>query len=420
MVSLAVASLGCGATDASAPSPDVPPSVDLPPSVDDAHDSGDAAAAAPDAPSCGACAPGLECVGGACGGVVLGLQDPPTLTAGYGDEQIGARIHDSCLPGQVLTGLHLQYRDSIVRLGGTCSKVAVADRRVVLESGNPTTLRGQQGGTAAAIDCPPGTVVVGFEGRAGLRGYQLSLRCAPVTVVGDGPLSVAVGASTIVGPVGGTGGGERPGVTCPSGQVAASLQVQAVDTIYAMRLGCRPLRAFAIVRGAPVDGPIRGNADGGAPFRDVCPDGQLLAGVAVRTERYLVGVTVRCREVTGLDVYGPWPLTTQSGAVLTERGRGLGTFNNVDCVRNAAVTGFSGRAGLGIDGLQFTCAAPSVTTAGGLELTPAADTMYAGGTGGSAFALAPCPAGSTAIGANFRTGTLIDAFGLICAPLSAR
>lgn len=433
----ALASPACGGEPS-------PTALDVPASTDGAGDAAEAAvdteppcpagqarcgpacvAVAADPSNCGACGvacgPGLSCVGGACARVGLGLDGARSLTAAYGSEMIGANILDSCLPGEVLTGIQVEYGEYISRLGGVCSVLDVNDRAVTLSAGHTTGLRGQQSGTAGALNCPAGSVLVGLEGRAGLRVNQLSIRCAPVTLTGDGPLTAAFGASTTVGPVGPASGEARAPALCPAGQVAASVYVHLREAVDGVSLGCRSLRAFALVRGAPEDRPLHGNAGLGALTRDVCPDGQIFTGLRVRTAGGLVvGSMLRCSRVVWLAGNGPWNLAPSAGTPFEERGAHTGAFGDVVCRERSAVAGVSGRTGSGVVGLQFACAEPTVTEAGMAAFAAAPAAAYAGGTGGEPFAVDACPAGSLAIGANVRTTSRLEAFGLICAPFTVR
>lgn len=371
--------------------------------------------------ACGnACAAGLACVGGACARVLVGLRDPPVDVSAYGDVRAGDELVDACPLGEVLTGLGGQYRDALVQLSGRCARLDVTGRAVTLTAGNVTPTRGALEGTPDAVQCPAGTVVVGYEGRAATQVNQLSLRCAPLTVTGDGPLAVAVGATVTARPFGGEGGAAQPGVSCPTGQVAAALRLRANDGIDSFRLQCRPLRAFGIMRGAALDTPLHGNRTGGVLTRDVCPEGRVLAGIDAQLAGYLVRTSVRCRALRGLDAFGPWSVTTGIGATLPERGSRTGVPVGSECAAGAAVTSVSGRAGLSVDGLRVACGALGFTTAGSLSIVPSVEAPFAGGSGGTAFAAESCPAGAVAIGANLRAGDAVDAFGLICAPLTAR
>lgn len=372
--------------------------------------------------ACGsACVDGLTCVGGACGRAGLVQRDAPTFTETYGDPMAVQTVLDPCVPGEVLTGIQVQYQDYITRLGGICSRFAVHDRAVTLEAGATTTLRGQVGGTPGTAQCPPGTVVVGMEGHSGLRVYDLSLRCAPLTLSGDGPLVTVVGASTLAGPVGHAAGAQRPAALCPAGQVASSLHIAMREAIDSVSLGCRPLRAYALVRGAPADGPVHGSAEAGSLSRDVCPDGQVFAGLGVQVFEHVTLATVRCRELTGFDGPGPWSVTMRDGPAMPDHGTAHGvTVRSALCGDRAVVTGVSGRASALVVGLQFACASPSLTTAGALPFAPAMSSTYQGGTTGQPFEVDACPAGSIAIGANVRSSTSVVGFGLICAPLTVR
>ncbi|MBV72464.1 MAG: hypothetical protein CMH52_14155 [Myxococcales bacterium] len=172
----------------------------------------------------------------------------------------------------------------------------------------------------------------------------------------------------------------------------------------------------------PLQTVVRGNPNGGARFDDVCPDGQVLIGVAgeIRNgNQYLGRLRGICGEVR-IELGNPMSIGTLAGADLPLRGAFGGGVNfGVTCQAGSAVVGFSGRAGNLVDQLILHCGSLSldginVVAIGNMPLPPV------GGNGGDPIALITCPDGQTAAGALIRAGDGIDGFGLLCSPLTVR
>jgi hypothetical protein len=160
-----------------------------------------------------------------------------------------------------------------------------------------------------------------------------------------------------------------------------------------------------------------GNLTGGVAFDDACPAGQVLVGftgslsTATGTNRQL---TPRCGivQVTGTTV------TIRSGATLPTRGKAGTLAWTRDCPVNQAVVGFSGRSGLLVDQLAFSCAplaAPAATPGTAMTVGTTLTTLPTiGGTGGTAFGINRCPVNEVGTMARVRVGDNMDAFGLAC------
>jgi hypothetical protein len=94
---------------------------------------------------------------------------------------------------------------------------------------------GGNGGHAMSLRCPPGWGVVGVFGRSGSYVDQLGLHCAPLEVSAQG---VAVRAgNTRLGPEGGNGGDPFDD-RCPAGQVATGLSGRSGTFVDQLSLLC--------------------------------------------------------------------------------------------------------------------------------------------------------------------------------------
>ena len=115
-------------------------------------------------------------------------------------------------------------------------------------------------------------------------------------------------------------------------------------------------------------------------------------------------------------------VTVAAGATLSERGGAGDTPWMRLCPANTVVSGFSGRAGVGLNQLTLSCAPLVVSEAVdgtfsiGLGMVGALPAI--GGAGGVAFAQTNCPAGQVGAAQNLRATATIVAFGLGCAAVS--
>jgi hypothetical protein len=87
--------------------------------------------------------------------------------------------------------------------------------------------------------CPADQVIVGFDSKAAMYVDQISLRCAPLTIVaGDAGYTLSVGTSAPIAAVGGQGGTPQRQVSCPPGTVAAGSVLRAGSYVDAFALAC--------------------------------------------------------------------------------------------------------------------------------------------------------------------------------------
>jgi hypothetical protein len=173
----------------------------------------------------------------------------------------------------------------------------------------------------------------------------------------------------------------------------------------------------------PGQSTVQVGMDGGSPYTDTCPTGQVVIGYrgeVVPPDSGLIVVVSRIQTLCGaivLDETASDPVSITPGFVLPERGTYAGPSWSEACAQNEVVVGFSGRSGQYVDQLAFQCGHWIVSSEdGGPVLTLSATTSLApvGGDGGSPFPLAACPTGQMAIGSALRAGFWLDAFSLQC------
>ena len=166
-----------------------------------------------------------------------------------------------------------------------------------------------------------------------------------------------------------------------------------------------------------------GDVKGGLPFLDACPMGQVLIGF---TGVLKVGVHATLGGLCGTPTLAvnadAFVVKVTAGAALPVRGGPGDTPWNRNCGADQVVTGFSGRAGVGLNQLTLSCAPLVVSEAQGgtfsLGLGATTPLPAVGGVGGVAFAQTNCPVGQVASAQNLRASTTIPAFGLGCATIS--
>ena len=164
---------------------------------------------------------------------------------------------------------------------------------------------------------------------------------------------------------------------------------------------------------------LQGNVTGGSQYQDNCPAGQALIGFSGSVNNTDVAASVN-RQITavcGVIAIDGTTVTIKVGATLTTRGMAGVSAWVRGCAANQVMVGFSGRNGTLVDQLAFSCAPLTVSSAAvGTTLMAGAQTALAaiGGNGGAAFGPINCPAGQIGSGAVVRTGTELDAFGMVC------
>ena len=170
----------------------------------------------------------------------------------------------------------------------------------------------------------------------------------------------------------------------------------------------------------------RGASDGGIAFDQTCLSNLVLMGFngtidgPVSNKPFVIPDTLQglCGKVS-IEGSGPYQVVTTLVTTLDTRGLTPGSIEqNRMCPTGQVVVGFDWRAGDYIDQLVFRCAPLSIL--GGdagftLSIGTATPLDLIGGDGGTTWGQSNCADGQVAVGYAGRSGTVIDAFGLLCA-----
>jgi hypothetical protein len=161
----------------------------------------------------------------------------------------------------------------------------------------------------------------------------------------------------------------------------------------------------------------------GAGTVDTCPDGSLLVGYegtqSTSQNAFVQSMVGVCATVT-FPLPGapatPWQLTR-----LPARGDTSGERWSRLCPTGHVLVGFDGNAGSRIGQIVFACAPIALSSSGQAVLLGSdIELDDVGAATGSDFPQTDCPAGQAARGAETRSGTALEAFGLICATMVLR
>ena len=167
--------------------------------------------------------------------VLLAPGDTPTLLGSSGDD-----FMDTCAEGQALVG----YTGDTTTVGsfslvgelvGHCGGLHVgaatgAGYAVTATPGVQLPLRGADTADRWTLQCPTDQFVAGISARTGTALDQVTLQCAPISLIATAAGWVAqVGVATAVGPVGGTGGGAGD-APCPAGQIVTMSHTRVVGS----------------------------------------------------------------------------------------------------------------------------------------------------------------------------------------------
>ncbi len=162
---------------------------------------------------------------------------PLALGTPNGDPNGGTPYTSDCPAGLVATGITGTSAASLTSLALSCQ--AMSARGVFTGTAVLSQRAGIVNGTAFALSCPSGTVLVGLTGRVGLGGG------GPATGLNDMVAGVCASLS-IAGSTSSTAsaGLNQPGSTaysslCPEGLVLIGLEGRAVPSINQTRIRCR-------------------------------------------------------------------------------------------------------------------------------------------------------------------------------------
>jgi len=319
----------------------------------------------------------------------LGEFDSATAPAGgSGGEPFRLR----CPSGMALVGIRGQAGAVIDQLRGICASPAGEEE--------PTRTAGGVGGTAFRRRCEEGKFVIGMRGRAGAFLDSLELECAE-------PSANRARSADIdrLDAAGGAGGAVFGPNRCPVDRVSVGMRGRAAAFIDRVQLLCS---SGALTAEADLELPWRSRAvggTGGTAAKLVCSDDEVMVGVSANAGAWLDSIAPRC---VAVNASGAWSGDVRTG---TRAGGGGGTRTTLDCPRDHAVSGVSGKAAAFIDRLRIRCRAIA-----GLDLMTGDDDALGsvGGNGGEEFGTINCPANLPALGFGVRTGAFVDRLGLIC------
>jgi hypothetical protein len=177
-----------------------------------------------------------------------------------------------------------------------------------------------------------------------------------------------------------------------------------------------------VIGAANARSPTYGESDGGGPYDDTCPPGEVLIGLSTVTSSWLMQIGGICghlsiRETTDTDPrsYG---VDVSRGTTMPNRGRTSGQSGAVVCPDGGVVVGVAGKAGLYIDQLSLRCGSLEVTGGPGnfgLAIATAGGAAPIGGDGGKSFAAFSCPDGGAVARMLGRSGSYVDRIIFACA-----
>jgi hypothetical protein len=193
-----------------------------------------------EAASDGGAAADVSPVGAPAGAVVLGGQ---SLTGQQGGDG-GTAYTDLCPGNQAVIGYQGFVTGPEIGLTiigaiqGVCGELSLGGGSVTTDAGATLPMRGTTQDVPWTQMCPADEVVVGFSGRSGAALDQVAFECAPWTASNDVD-GGALSAGTIVTltPAGGDGGSPYED-TCPSGQLARGSNLRAGNWVDAFGLVC--------------------------------------------------------------------------------------------------------------------------------------------------------------------------------------
>jgi hypothetical protein len=189
------------------------------------------------------CAGPAVCVSGTCRTLpklVFNAIGPSSEIGGFYTD---SPVDDACAGGAAVVGYDVTVSSDpnatfVDRVRTICGALHVGHAQgLTVDVGDVSSLaeRGTGSGDVVRLRCPAHQVVVGFDGRAGAFVDQLGFRCAPLLVAGD---ALALGAVTVIGPAGGSGGGAKGPIDCGPAALAVGSRTLADTIVKKMALVC--------------------------------------------------------------------------------------------------------------------------------------------------------------------------------------
>lgn len=177
----------------------------------------------------------------------LGLGAPTSSSPTIGGDS-GVPFSATCPAGAALVGLNLvadpESPFALLEVQGLCSEITLLPSgELAFAAPAPLALegKGDGAGTAGTLACPEGSVVVGISATAENFVHAVLVACAELLVTSDvAGAPLALGAGTLVGPFGGSGGNPVPSFQCPSPSLVNALAGSAGGSgfVNSLILGC--------------------------------------------------------------------------------------------------------------------------------------------------------------------------------------
>ena len=160
---------------------------------------------------------------------------------------------------------------------------------------------------------------------------------------------------------------------------------------------------------------------GGSAFSDVCPSGQVVVGVNLRTGGRVDRIQAVCGTIslstTTTTVPYSYSVATGTGSTLSTHGGSGGSPVSYRCPANQMVSGIFGREDSEMDAIGVNCSTLSASGVPGsysiVRGSGSSSSQY-GGSGGGAFSYS-CPGGDVVRGIYGRAAARLDALGVYCA-----
>lgn len=189
------------------------------------------------------------------------------------------------------------------KTGVACASCALP---VTLSGASQTPSQGTDGGSPSLDLCPGNQVLVGFQGfltppSAGLTLIEgLAAMCAELSLVGPppGPSTATAGATLAFH---GASKGSAWTQICPADEVVVGFSGRSGSDLDQVAFECAPWTAESegapLSMGSTVTLPAAGG-DGGLPFEDSCPSGQLARGTSGRYGQWVNALALVCATPT--------------------------------------------------------------------------------------------------------------------------
>jgi hypothetical protein len=338
--------------------------------------------------------------------------------------RIGLRTALVCtgalVPYACARGIDVPLEPEMTGGGGDNSTVGTAGVPVTMGTGGSTTSSTTgAGGSATGAGGTTSTAAGGSSTTMGSGGTGNATGGAG----GSSGAGGGAGASGAGGAAGNGGGGAGGGGKAGNGGAGGTVGTGGNGG--AGGQGGTPLRPTGITLGANAPTALQAPSATGGAFNAVCAANEVLIGFSGTVDppdsgmNWLKNIQGICGKLS-ISGTATFSVNTAMAETLPLAGIGMGSTTQTRmCAANQVVIAFKGHSGGYIDELSFVCAPLNISgTSPNFTLSiGAASAALAtlGGPGGSPFAQINCPANQIAVGQTGRSGTFIDAFGLLCA-----